>query len=180
MEIKCSAPDGLRVSLKYATGKMGRLSNYDDEIGTPVIRVGTAKEYARETGWKSVAGEKRDKALGNCHCCSAIFIRSREQSFLKALQIAWPVRPIRRSSSAGGGYKFSLFYSQRLVYIRNKQRTRKGRADDSTGRDKEEERAKGAEMERRQKAMSSKTRKIGETWKVKCRRGRRQASKRVT
>lgn len=46
---------------------------------------------------------KRDKAPGNCHCCSAIFIRSREQSSMKALQIAYPLRSIRPSLGAMGG-----------------------------------------------------------------------------
>lgn len=46
---------------------------------------------------------------------------------MKALQIAYPSRSIRPSLGTmvwGGGertHKFSLFYSQRLVYIRNKR-----------------------------------------------------------
>lgn len=98
---------------------------------------------------------KRDKAPGNCHCCSAIFIRSREQSSMKALQIAYPSRSIRPSLGTmvwGGGertHKFSLFYSQRLVYIRNKRGKREKERETVLGWSKQRRENTGEETQRR-------------------------------
>ena len=55
----------------------------------------------------------RDKAPGNCRCCSAIFIRlARQQSSLKALQIAYPLRPIRKrlANDRAGGRAINFHY----------------------------------------------------------------------
>lgn len=94
------------------------------------------REMEREKGgkgmWRTSKREQTrgdDKVPGNCHRCSAIFITGQGQSSLKALQIAYPLRSIHREALDGGGgksHKFSLFYSQRLAYIRNKR--------DKTGR----------------------------------------------
>lgn len=52
---------------------------------------------------KERANERGDKVPGNCHRCSAIFITGQGQSFLKALQIAYPLRSIHREALDGGG-----------------------------------------------------------------------------
>lgn len=103
---------------------------------------------------------KRDKAPGNCHCCSAIFIRSREQSSMKALQIAYPLRSIRPSLGAmgGGGRRGPINFHYFIVNAsfisatsekrgrkreRKKERWSKQRREEDTGGDAKEARTGG-------------------------------------
>lgn len=88
---------------------------------------------------------KRDKAPGNCHCCSAIFIRSREQSSMKALQIAYPSRSIRSSLGTmlwGGGERgpinFHYFIvNASFISATSEERERRKERRCSDGRNKE-------------------------------------------